>query len=1658
MTDIPIDFTEITELEAIGISPEYFNSRSITFESDYFVTVRESNNNGQNTVAVVDLKNNNAVTRKTMGGDSALMHISSKIIAVRANGTIVQVFNLETKEKLKSFQMNDPILFWKWLDESNLGLVTATSLYVCNIFDGQIEIPPMILTQRHSNLNNCQIINFVANKNFDWFAVVGITQENDRIAGKIQLFSKLRNISQPIDGHVAIFSTIKLDGNTEPVQVFVTGTRSSTSSSGELRIIEIEHDQSQPISYTKKTLDIFFPPDAINDFPLTVKISEKFGIIYLLTKYGFIHLYELETGTNLFVNRITADSVFVATSFDNGNGLACINKKGQVLTVEISKEKLIPYIMSKLSDKELAFKISKRSGGALMGADDLFSTQFNKLMEEGNYNDAAKIAASNLTLRTNNSTIEKLKNVKTVQGSISPLLIYFSTILDNDKLNKIETIQLAKPLFEQNRKQLFNKWFQEDKLECSEELGDIIKQYDLNMALQCYLKSNIHSKVINVLAELQRYDEILPYCQNINYKPNFLHLISIMSKSNPDKAAEFTSILYKTPAIASELDPEKVADIFYSQNLVQQGTTVLLELLKNDSPEFGHLQTRVLQINLQNSPQVADAILSNKLFSHYDKPTIADLSEKAGLYQRALENYTDIKDIKRCVIHTSSFPSDWLVNYFGHLNVQQSIACLSALLEDNMTHNIQIAVQVATKYSDLLGSNILIKLFEQYNATEGLYYYLTSFVNMTEDNDVVLKYAQAASKLKQFNELERIVKDNNVYDPEKMKNFLKNANLEDQRPLIIVCDRFNFVHELILYLYNKNNLKFIEVYVQQIDPIKTPQVIAALLDVDCDDNFIQLLLNSVVGQVPISELTEEVEKRNRLKILLPFLEKSVRQGNQEQAVYNTLAKIYIDSNNSAEKFLRDNNQYDTLTVGRYCEKRDPYLAYIAYEKGLNDTDLIRITNENGMFKYQARYLLKRSDTQLWNLVLTPENIYRNQVVEAVTSVGILELNDPEPVSLTVQAFMNNNLKMELIVLLEKIVLEPSAFSENTALQGLLFLSAIKYAPNKVRGYIEKLDNYDPNEIGPLCIEKSLNEEAFQIYDRHNMHSEALGVIISNILSLERAVTYVEKMDEPELWSQLAVAQLYALKSEDAIASFIKAGDPSKYVEVIEVGKETRSYESLIQFLTMARKSLREPIVDGALLLSFAQLGRYNDIENLLKEPNVINLEQVGDQLFEEQNYKAAKLCYTNVSNYSKLASTYVYLGDYRAAVESARKASNIKVWKLVINACVGTREFSLAQICGLNLIVRAEDLGDVVKLYEERGYFDELIILFEQGLGLERAHMGMFTELAILYTKYKPEKLSEHLNLFWSRINIPKVIAQVESAHLWSELIFLYSHYDEWDNAALTMLERCAEKFDHTQFKEIIVKVSNLEIYYRAINTYVQEHPSLLIDLLAALTPRLDISRTVKIFANSDNLPLIKPFLINVLPQNNRVVNEAYQDLLIEEEDYKGLQIAVDSHDRYDHLELARRLESHELIYFKRIAASLYAKSKKWDKSLDILIKQKLWKDAIDTAASSQNSEVIEKLLNFFVDSDYKEGFIALLYAAYNIVTFDNVLELSFMNSLDVYVRPYEISVRKEQYDSIKSIKEKIAKIELRGGSIPADSRPLMLTGSTSLSSHNTGF
>lgn len=1171
---LPIRFQEHLQLTNININPSSISFTNLTMESDKFICVREKIGETAQ-VVIIDMNDAQNPIRRPISADSAIMNPASKVIALKAQKTL-QIFNIEMKSKMKAHAMTEEVVFWKWITLNTLSLVTETSVYHWSM---EGDSTPVKMFERHSSLNGCQIINYRTDPKQAWLLLVGISAQQNRVIGAMQLYSVERKVSQAIEGHAASFATFKMEENKEPSTLFCFAVRSANAA--KLHIIEVGAPPTGNTAFTKKAVDVFFPPEAQSDFPVAMQVSPKYDVIYLITKYGYIHMYDIETGTCIYMNRISADTIFVTAPHESSGGIIGVNRKGQVLSVTVDEEQIIPYINTVLQNPDLALRMAVRNN--LSGAEDLFVRKFNQLFQNAQYAEAAKVAAiaPRGILRTP-QTIQKFQQVPAQPGTNSPpLLQYFGILLDQGKLNKYESLELCRPVLAQGRKQLCEKWLKEEKLECSEELGDLVKPSDPTLALSIYLRSNVPNKVIQCFAETGQFQKIVLYAKKVNYSPDYVFLLRSVMRTNPEQGAGFASMLVADEEPLADIN--QIVDIFMEQNMVQQCTAFLLDALKNNRPSEGSLQTRLLEMNLMSAPQVADAILGNAMFTHYDRAHIAQLCEKAGLLQRALEHYTDLYDIKRAVVHTHLLNGDWLVGFFGTLSVEDSLECLKAMLTANIRQNLQICVQIATKYHEQLTTKALIDLFESFKSYEGLFYFLGSIVNFSQDPEVHFKYIQAACKTNQIKEVERICRESNCYNAERVKNFLKEAKLTDQLPLIIVCDRFDFVHDLVLYLYRNSLQKYIEIYVQKVNPSRLPVVVGGLLDVDCSEDIIKNLILVVKGQFSTDELVEEVEKRNRLKLLLPWLESRVHEGCIEPATHNALAKIYIDSNNNPERFLKENQFYDSRVVGRYCEKRDPHLACVAYERGHCDRELIAVCNENSLFKSEARYLVRRRDAELWADVLSEANPYKRQLIDQVVQTALSETQDPDDISVTVKAFMTADLPNELIELLEKIVLDSSVFSDHRNLQNLLILTAIKADRSRVMDYINRLDNYDAPDIANIAINNELYEEAFAIFKKFDVNTSAIQVLIEQVHNLERANEFAERCNEPAVWSQLARAQLQQGLVKEAIDSYIKADDPSAYMDVVETASKNESWEDLVRYLQMARKKARESYIESELI-------------------------------------------------------------------------------------------------------------------------------------------------------------------------------------------------------------------------------------------------------------------------------------------------------------------------------------------------------------------------------------------------------------------------------------------------------------------------------------------
>lgn len=63
-------------------------------------------------------------------------------------------------------------MFWKWINQKTLGLVTGTAVYHWSM---EGDSAPAKMFERHANLANSQIINYRVNADERWMVLVGIS-------------------------------------------------------------------------------------------------------------------------------------------------------------------------------------------------------------------------------------------------------------------------------------------------------------------------------------------------------------------------------------------------------------------------------------------------------------------------------------------------------------------------------------------------------------------------------------------------------------------------------------------------------------------------------------------------------------------------------------------------------------------------------------------------------------------------------------------------------------------------------------------------------------------------------------------------------------------------------------------------------------------------------------------------------------------------------------------------------------------------------------------------------------------------------------------------------------------------------------------------------------------------------------------------------------------------------------------------------------------------------------------------------------------------------------------------------------------------------------------------------------------------------------------
>lgn len=279
---------------------------------------------------------------------------------------------------LKQCEITDEIVFWRWVSTDKIGVVGKRSVYHVDIT--KPDEPAIKIFDRDSKLDTCQIMSYDMDREGKWCYLIGLySNDQKNINAWLQLYNIERQQHQPIEGFAACFAEMPLS-DTNPSyknSIFCFCEKKAAEGINRLHIMEIGNPAPGNNKF-KVTADISMAQDAPGDFPILMQASTKYGIVFMITKMGYLFMFETYKGSLIYRQRITDQLIFTCVRNVSTDGIICISKAGQVLSINVEENNLVKFVMNAQhipDNKNVAFRMAQRYG--LTGADDIFLAQFN---------------------------------------------------------------------------------------------------------------------------------------------------------------------------------------------------------------------------------------------------------------------------------------------------------------------------------------------------------------------------------------------------------------------------------------------------------------------------------------------------------------------------------------------------------------------------------------------------------------------------------------------------------------------------------------------------------------------------------------------------------------------------------------------------------------------------------------------------------------------------------------------------------------------------------------------------------------------------------------------------------------------------------------------------------------------------------------------------------------------------------------------------------------------------------------------------------------------------------------------------------------------------------------------------------------------------------
>eukprot|EP00764_Aduncisulcus_paluster_P010279 gnl/Carplike_NY0171/353_a491_1596.p1 GENE.gnl/Carplike_NY0171/353_a491_1596~~gnl/Carplike_NY0171/353_a491_1596.p1 ORF type:complete len:1732 (+),score=681.12 gnl/Carplike_NY0171/353_a491_1596:3-5198(+) len=1694
----PITREEIAKLVAThGVSLDSISPKTLSIGSA-MVGVVESHPDDTTSLFLLDLTSNEG--RRTPSPVSMVsVHPSKKVFAVRGEAQI-SVIDQENRQKF-SLKFEEEVLFMKFMTDDIFSIVTPSAAYFWVfsrethgvVSEGKGTLARVFAME--ADMASITLTDMIISPSKEFFLLTG--------EGRAFLYSKKSKSGRILPAFAGSFASINVAPGCPAAEVFAFATISDNVA--RLNVTELnpvkKEDGTTESGFVKRVVEL---GPCNNDYPISLTITSH-GFAFVLFKKGSLRVVDLGTGLMFYSVRSVCGSDLL-TAVRTDTGMVAGSVAGHILRFAVKEDRVIPHIITARHDPENAYVIAERT--KLPGGDALFSHRFGHLFSSNQFKAAAEVVGKSpgTTLR-NMETLKRFIDAGNDPVSNAPaFLIYLSTLMRHGPLTSEESVELVKRIVAQGKTDVLHNYIRDKKITCSEELGDFLRSSALEKeAFIVYHTAEAKHKVVAIYASRGEFDKIIGYCEKTAYVPDVGKLIHVIATRDPDNAV---NLARKFAEKIPDCDVPAMAESLANLGLVKDATGLILSQIKAKefNEETAPLQTRLLEINIRANPETAATILDRGILKFYDASVLAPLCEEARMFSHAVRMYSNSADKRRVVVnHTKDLQPVDVAEYASMLEDASEIQdLLRSLLTANLRANLQHVIAAAVVSVHHLSPNGVVSLLDEFRSHEGVFLFLHQVISEVDDPDMHFRYVEAGVKTGNAGALDGFLRTSEHLDAQRTLTFLKNEQLDDVKPLIVLCDRFDYIDELISHLLAHNLERAIEAYALKFNPAKIPDVVGALIDHEADDDLVTRLIQEGRNAVDISLLCDECEKRNKLSVLRAMLETRVSEGACDIETHTARVKVLVLAGDvGAEEAIVTADALDFRGVGEFCAPRDPHLAFVAFSRAGSDCEdeLLSIASKGELFKELAHHAIVAQSEELWRKILSGTHITASSPIPTEDDMdelmdGLVDedeekgeaeqknTEDPqddsvstklrdsvvaeikkqlplcekiEEVSGTIRAFDAANLTKELINVLECVIFGESLFSNNTFLQNLLILNSIQDMPERVSKYVSELSDYEGREVAESAVASELNEEALIVYKKFNLHVEALDVLVDHIRDMDRAEEYAQLHDVPEVWSRLAHSLLRMGRIEDGIKAFVRAEDPTAHPFVIRAAEESNNLAALVPFLEMARSKAPEPAIDTSLVFALAKLDRLGDMEDLIVGGTCCaNLSHAGQKCYQNELYRAGLLIFRAISDYGSVAACHLKLRNFIEAIEAARMANNVRVWGEVMRVCVDAGEFRLAKTAGINVILIPEEIDSCISFYLSRGHVEHLIELLEMGTTHEKAHIRLFTELGVLYSKYSADNMMEFVKRFIKRCDVDRIARACQRAHLWAVLVFVKLESGNLDDCLNIMMAQSSSAWDHSHFMNIIAHVSTLDVLLRAIDFYVNQQPQLLNELLVTLgeNEHIDVGQIVSRIRRNE-----AGFLaLNWLEERQKMedvecINALLHNLYIDNFDHVSLTHSVRSVANFDVVQLATRLSKHEYLVFRRVSTELFRRAEKWGIAISLAKKDRVYGDAIEAVKLSRDGEMAEELLTWFLESeDFAEAateeteeedkefdavkqqrhecFSATLFRCSDFIRPDIVLCLAWKHHISDYAMPFMIQTVRTYSTIVDELQKRVAVLE----------------------------